>query len=219
MPRATRTTEEVDQVKEDILEAALQVIVEEGFQNLSMRNIADKLGMTAANIYNYYTNKDELYILIRTRGFDLFYEYLNAASQKHENHHDRLRAMIQAYIDFSISYPGYYDIMFIDPDTPKFNDYFGTEMEPLSFMEKQTALKSFYLVFQTILQYRKGEGCSEVDAMYKTIQLWCDMNGMVSLYNSRLLHEVVENVDEILELMVSDMIKRYIISLENGKSF
>lgn len=212
MPRATRPTEEVEQVKEEILEAALQIIVEDGFQNLSMRNIAEKLGMTAANIYNYYTSKDELYILIRTRGFELYYEYLNTAYRKHENQHDRLRAMIRAYIDFGISYPSYYDIMFTDRETPKFNDYFGTEMEPLSFMEKQTALKSFYLVFNTIHQYLRGEGYSEVDAMYKTIQLWCDLNGVVSLYNSRLLHEVVENVDEILELMVSDVTKRYTIS-------
>jgi len=202
----------VDHVKEEILEAALQIIVEDGFQNLSMRNIAEKLGMTAANIYNYYTNKDELYILIRTRGFELYYEYLNTAYRKHDNHHDRLRAMIRAYIDFGISYPSYYDIMFTDRETPKFNDYFGTEMEPLSFMEKQTALKSFYLVFNTIHHYLRGEGCSEVDAMYKTIQVWCDLNGVVSLYNSRLLHEVVENVDEILELMVSDVTKRYILS-------
>ena len=31
-----------------------------------MRKIATKVSMTAANIYNYYSNKDEIYLAIQT---------------------------------------------------------------------------------------------------------------------------------------------------------
>jgi len=65
MPKATRSPEEVKTVKNEILETALSLMCEDGFDALTMRKLALRLKMTAANIYNYYTNKDDLYLAIQ----------------------------------------------------------------------------------------------------------------------------------------------------------
>ncbi|MEZ4549411.1 MAG: TetR family transcriptional regulator [Desulfobacterales bacterium] len=44
---------------------------------MSMRKLAGRLKMTAANIYNYYQNKDDLYLAIQTRGFRCWWTGLN----------------------------------------------------------------------------------------------------------------------------------------------
>ena len=62
MPKTTRAAEEVIGIKDRILETALQHLIEDGFEHFSMRKLAARLGMTAANIYNYFTNKDEIYL-------------------------------------------------------------------------------------------------------------------------------------------------------------
>ena len=71
MPKPIRSPKEVETVKNDILKTALKLMCDEGFDALSMRKLAARLKMTAANIYNYYENKDDLYLAIQTRGFQM----------------------------------------------------------------------------------------------------------------------------------------------------
>ncbi len=56
MPKATRSPEEIDAVKEKILNCAFEILVKNGFERLSMARIGAKMKMTAANLYNYYSN-------------------------------------------------------------------------------------------------------------------------------------------------------------------
>ena len=70
---------EFQEKKELIVDIAAEIIMENGYQSLSMRNIGAKIGMTAANLYNYYSNKDELNISIRTRAGKILFNDLQAA--------------------------------------------------------------------------------------------------------------------------------------------
>ena len=72
MPKAPMAETEIFKKKERILDIAAEIIMEEGYHSLSMRKIGTKIGMTAANLYNYYSNKDELNIAIRTRAGSSF---------------------------------------------------------------------------------------------------------------------------------------------------
>lgn len=46
---------------EKILPAAQQEFMEKGFEEASMRTIADKIGMSAAGIYRHYANKEAMF--------------------------------------------------------------------------------------------------------------------------------------------------------------
>jgi AcrR family transcriptional regulator len=67
MPKASRTKQEIELIRDMILDTALQLIIDGGFSSLSMRRIASRLGITATTIYNYVSCKDELNLLIRMR--------------------------------------------------------------------------------------------------------------------------------------------------------
>ncbi|MCK5680918.1 helix-turn-helix transcriptional regulator, partial [bacterium] len=62
MPKAPRTPEEVELVRQAILDAALKIIVEDGYKGFSMRKLGRSMGMTAKTVYNYFINKDEIYL-------------------------------------------------------------------------------------------------------------------------------------------------------------
>lgn len=53
MPKKPFTPEEMTAQRERIMNSASQVMAEVGFHHLSMRKLANQLGMTASNIYNY----------------------------------------------------------------------------------------------------------------------------------------------------------------------
>ena len=79
MPKATRSVGEIDAVRERILDYALKILVKNGYESLSMAKLGSKINMTAANIYNYYTNKDELLIAIHKKTYAMLYNKIRNA--------------------------------------------------------------------------------------------------------------------------------------------
>ena len=206
MPKTPMTKEDIDNTRVRILDTALDIIIEEGFNNLSVRKIASRLGITATTIYNYYTNKDEINLMIRIRGFEKLYELLTERSAPFNNIEDKFKTMIRAYIEFGLTNPSYYDIMF-NLHTPKYLDYVGTEIEPLAHTEKQNALKCLALFMEPISAYISGKGKKKDHfLLYQIVKSWSDMHGLITLKNSRLFHEVLDNVDAFIEERTSDMI-------------
>ncbi|TFH41471.1 MAG: TetR/AcrR family transcriptional regulator [Chrysiogenales bacterium] len=206
MPKSPRTQEEVEVVKEQILDTALQLIIEDGFNNLSMRKIAARLDITATTIYNYYTGKNELNLMIYIRGFEILYGMMREKRDDCDDPARRVEGMIRAYVDFALAFPDYYDIMF-NMHTPKYSDYIGTDMEPLAFREKQIALKCFEIILVEIREMT-GTVATEVEEFfhYTTLRFWSDLHGIISLYNSRVLYEVDEGSDRILARRVDDLV-------------
>ena len=207
MPKAPMTKKEVETIREKILDTALDIIIQEGFHNLSVRKIAARLNFTATTIYNYYTNKDEINLMIRIRGFEKLYDLLTKRAAPLKNMEDRLKALIRAYVEFGLTYPSYYDIMF-NLHTPKYLDYVGTGIEPLAFQEKQNALKCLTRFVEEINAYippAKGKK-REAFIQYQIAKFWSDLHGLVTLNNSRLFHEVLTDVDDFIKKRTADMI-------------
>ena len=71
--RARSEDKKADQF-ERILEAGKELFLQKGAQGFSMRNLAEKLGMTKNNLYNYIESKRELWIAIRNRFYNQFKE-------------------------------------------------------------------------------------------------------------------------------------------------
>ncbi|MBN1364363.1 MAG: TetR/AcrR family transcriptional regulator [Syntrophaceae bacterium] len=213
MPKKPMTKEEIETTRGKILDTALSIIIEEGFNNLSLRKIASRLNVTATTIYNYYTNKDEINLMIRIRGFEKLYDLLTKRSAPFNNTADRIKAMIRAYIEFGLTNPSYYDIMF-NLHTPKYLDYVGTEIEPLAHMEKQNALKCLSLFIEPISAYipAKGEKKDHY-VLFQIVKYWSDLHGFITLNNSRLFHEVLDDVDSFIKERTEDMIE-YILKLK-----
>ncbi|MBX3272083.1 MAG: helix-turn-helix transcriptional regulator [Sandaracinaceae bacterium] len=52
---------------ERIVQTALRVVTEEGFDALTMKRLADELGYAAGALYRYYPSKDELLLAVQRR--------------------------------------------------------------------------------------------------------------------------------------------------------
>lgn len=207
MPKAARDNNEINEIKDKILRAALELILTDGFMHFSMRKLAALLGMTAANLYNYFTNKDELYLLIQTRGFEMLFETISAACESDCSPQERIEGMIRAYLAFGMENPEYYEIMF-SRNTPKYVDYAGTGMEEIASREKQTALKSAEIAIRAIQEFFAVHGGSDPeDAHFFMLHIWSTLNGLVNLVNSRVLQEVNAHTQEVIDKTVRFLIR------------
>lgn len=53
--------------RDDFIAAAKSLFASRGFDGVTMRNIADALGLTQAALYYHFTSKDELYLAVLER--------------------------------------------------------------------------------------------------------------------------------------------------------
>lgn len=106
------TDEKVAEVRERILAVALRKISDEGLAALTLRGVASELGWTAASLYRYYKNKLELVDALRTEAHNSFSDAIETAQDGFVDLWDRSRAIGDAYLDFALSEPAFYRLMF-----------------------------------------------------------------------------------------------------------
>jgi AcrR family transcriptional regulator len=204
MPRIKRSQKEVKSIKDQILQEALELMNQLGFEGFSMRKLGDRLGVSAKTIYNYYNNKDELYLVILTNGFARLRDRFDSACKKHPDPMDRLEGLGREYLTFGLEQPHLYNLMFTW-HVPKFNDYIGTPLEPVAQAELDTAL-AVSAVFINAIKETAGEGpaFSDEEARFHMIRMWAQMHGFIAGYNNTLLDYMHENPialkDRILKL-------------------
>src|SRR5437763_2620283 len=58
-------------VRRSILDAARELFVSEGYQNVSMRKIAERIEYSPAAIYGYFESKDDIFFALAEEGFRL----------------------------------------------------------------------------------------------------------------------------------------------------
>jgi AcrR family transcriptional regulator len=205
MPKKSRSAEEVRQVRERILKAAIELIADQGFTRLSMRRLAATLGMTASNIYNYYSNKDELYLDIQTNGFRQLYDRFADARDREKTPLLQLIAIMREYLDFGTTNPDCYSIIF-SMDTPKYADYKNTRIEPVAFAEKKAGLDLIDITRPVVAALLKQRKRPVGRAWKKTVQAWIMLHGIVSLMNSRVLQEVAGDSSRFINESVKDVV-------------
>jgi len=199
MARPTRPQEEVDKIKSNILEHALKILINEGFNNLSMGKIAKQMGMTTANLYNYYKNKDELYNIIIIQGYNLLHDELTEAVNTVSKPLDRIKALFESYVRFGLTNTHYYHLMF-SMMSPKYLDYVGTSHEGVAHVEKQNSLQVLNFVISIIEAYTKGHpGYKGVNSKLVAMQIWSQLHGLISLSNSGNLKEADEQPEQVIE--------------------
>jgi AcrR family transcriptional regulator len=108
-------------VRRAILDAARELFVAEGYQNVSIRKIAERIEYSPAAIYSYFPSKDDIFFALAEEGFRLLGGPLDPISDKLQplDSLDRIRVLFQNLYDFSRNHPQYFTLMFVDHSVPR----------------------------------------------------------------------------------------------------
>src|SRR6266542_5568938 len=66
-----RQDRERQAVRQAILEAARDLFITEGYRNVSIRKIAERIEYSPAAIYSYFPSKDDIFFALAEEGFRL----------------------------------------------------------------------------------------------------------------------------------------------------
>jgi AcrR family transcriptional regulator len=99
----------------EIVAAARELLERDGRDGLSMRRIADRLGIRAPSIYKHVPDKQALEAAIVSAGFEEAAERFEAALRDADVVEPPLAAVGRAYREFAREHPHLYDLMMSGP--------------------------------------------------------------------------------------------------------
>jgi AcrR family transcriptional regulator len=113
-----RQEREREAVARAILDAARDLFVAEGYHNVSIRKIAERIEYSPAAIYSYFPSKDDIFFALAEEGFRML-----MAPGPHCGQHmdllDAVRTPFWRMYEFSRAHPEYFALMFLDRTVPR----------------------------------------------------------------------------------------------------
>ncbi len=106
----TRRTRDTERTREQILEAARQLFVDEGYEAVSVRKIAERAKITHGTIYVHFKDKDDLLYQVSEEQFSRLLNRMRRLPRSREPVR-RLRESLLEAIRFGIEHPNDYQLM------------------------------------------------------------------------------------------------------------
>lgn len=159
--------------------AAQEVIAERGVENLSLRDVARKLGVSHQAPYKHYPSRDHLLAEVMRRCFERFATHLDA-----RNHHDDpqqdLESLGAQYLSYAESHPLEYRLMFSTP-WPESADHAGLVRD---------SGHAFDILRQVMRRMHGGlaskRDLADLDALY----IWSSMHGAVGVMHGNCIAQL-----------------------------
>jgi Transcriptional regulator len=93
-----------------ILDTAEKLFFSKGYDNVSMKDISDEVGISRAALYLYFKNKEVIYLAIVLRGMRIINEMFKESVKSEKDGLGKLEDTGRAYFEFYRGFPDYYDI-------------------------------------------------------------------------------------------------------------
>jgi AcrR family transcriptional regulator len=173
---AKKKTEPPLELRDACIIAAQQVIAERGIENLSLREVARKLGVSHQAPYKHYPSRDHLLAEVMRRCFQRFALHLDARSHAQDPEKD-LESLGLQYLAYASQHPLEYRLMFSTtwPESAEQADLAGD------------ATHAFDLL-RGVLRRMHGDAPElrdtvELDALY----IWSTMHGLAGVMNGQCI--------------------------------
>jgi len=178
------------QLRSRILETAMELFLDEGFENVTIRRIAEKIEYSPATVYLYYQDKNEILYALHAQGFEMLYEQQKKLLTI-KDPWQRLRRHGKIYVSFALKNPEYYDLMFIMR---------GPAAKMKEKKDWESGLRSYELLRENVKQCMEAGYLKKTHEDVATFAFWSLTHGIASLViRDRCIMFPEEHLDQIID--------------------
>jgi len=172
MSIAERKEREKEEMRRNILAAALKLFREKGYDAVSIRNIADAIEYSPATIYLYFRDKSEIFAALQFEAASVMRDHFLPVAQL-EDPWERLVDFGRRYIDFGLKHSNLYDLIFI----------IRASMEHVENQDCWALGMTTHQFFvQTVQACVDARYFKSTDTETIAYTLWCHAHGLVALF-------------------------------------
>ncbi len=101
-----------DEIREMAIDAAAKIVETEGFQSLTARKVASKIGYTVGTLYHVFRNFDDLVIHLNARTIDEMAALIQKGVKRKRSPESRIRTMTEVYVNYATEHPDRWRLVF-----------------------------------------------------------------------------------------------------------
>lgn len=194
-----RRAREKQELRQEILAAARDLFIREGFENVSMRKIAEKIEYSPTTIYLYFQDKADLLDCICHETLSRLESILAALRESNSDIPSRLKEGLAAYIKFGLEHPNDYRVAFM--------------MEIKEFLEPERCVRCHEIGQETFGHLRKDVAeCirlgvfSDRDVEATSQVLWAAIHGLTALLITKH-HMPWADTDTLIDYLIDPLLE------------
>jgi AcrR family transcriptional regulator len=151
----------------------LKLLEQEGHSDFSLRDLARRVGVSAAALYAHFADKGALLAAIATVGFGQLREALEVTIRDEGDLMEQFLHMGWAYVRFGIERPALYKLMFASEDLPAKCD---------EYPELEAAAEAAFGTLTGVLEHLQRRGLVRAgDPEADGLSVWAHVHGLTSL--------------------------------------
>lgn len=178
MTRTRSPRGEGSRLRAEILAAAGHLLAERGDENaVSIRMIADAVGVTPPSIYLHFPDKDALIEAVCEDRFQQFDEALEKAAAGVHDPLEALRARGRAYVTFALDNPEHYRVIFMT----KHDRAMSLEEMVSPGPDAGAGARAFAHLVEAVQRAIAAGSIVSPNPVLTAIHLWSGFHGLVSL--------------------------------------
>jgi len=171
-------------LKKAILNGGLEMVAESGLDNLSLREVARRIGVTTAAPYYHFKDRQSLLIELAIQGYGELFEAVRRAREAASDPENEVSATATAYLRFGREHRALYAIMF--------SGEFTTHARLQDMVS--IANRSLELVRQSIAATGK---LSKAQSTAAAFCAWSLVHGILTLNQNGVLGESIEEQERL----------------------
>jgi AcrR family transcriptional regulator len=150
-----------------LLDEALRTIQTHGVEHLTLRAVAERLGVSRSALYRHFADKQSLLATVGKEGFGTLHQALADAWKKNGRGRIGFEAMGTAYVQFAVTHPSHYRVMFGGfLESAAKDDHFVVE-----------AKAAFQVLVDALIEQQKAGGIRRDDPVQMARFVWAVVHG------------------------------------------
>jgi len=185
-------------LRQEILDAASDLFVKEGYEQVSMRRIAEKIEYSPTTIYLYFKDKAELLDQICQETFARLVQHLNRILEQPGDPLERLKRGLVAYIEFGLENPQHYRVVFMTLHPEGY-------VKIKNVQPDSPGMQAFDSLRRCVFDCISAGKLRTSDAELISQALWCGIHGVTALLITAKMFPWVDK-DELLRFTVETLV-------------
>jgi len=162
-------------LRQQILDAARDILVREGYEGLSMRKVAEKIDYSPTAIYLHFKDRDDLVFSVCEQLMAGLVRELQDVGGSHADPLTALRKGLRRYVEFGLAHPEHYLAAFVIPHSK--DPEIGARYQRPETMSMQ----AFAFLPRLVGECVRLKKFKKVDVDVACRALWAGVHGITSL--------------------------------------
>jgi TetR/AcrR family transcriptional regulator len=193
-----RRERERERRKNEIIDAAEKVFFKNGFERSSVEKVAEEAELSKATLYLYFKSKEELYYAVCQRAEGKLYEQVDKAIKKADDISTKIKAFLNAFVEFQHRHPDHFDALFYLQTHP-----FKLDPEYELMIENRKRDQIYINHWIELIDEGKKEGLIRdgLDPIKTVLLIWMQLSGFLkisSVWQCEFQNELGCSKDDLL---------------------